>query len=153
MSTKAVMSDRAGWKPEIRNDGDGFFSVESETQPGHYYKVDLDAAACNCAAFYFQNRRNCKHLAAVQEHAKAESAPPSTKEQSELLAKLTDSAGRFAALAPKARDIGCSTLAKDLETIAKQLAAAVDLQRRALSSDGRVRAAALAESELPWRGL
>jgi hypothetical protein len=148
------MSNTTEWKPEIRNDGDGWFSVQSESERGHFYKIDLDAAACNCAAFYFQNRRTCKHVEAVREYVKGQpEVTMPTKEQSELLAKLAESAGRFANLAPKSRDIGCSTLARDLESIAKQLASAVDLQRRAFSPDVQLRAAALAEAELPFRVL
>jgi SWIM zinc finger len=153
------MADITAWQPDIRAEGGGWFSIQSESAPGCRYMVDANVGACNCPAFVYGGRR-CKHIGTVREFGKTQQPPNlstevtmPTKEQSELLMKLAESAGRFASLAPKAKDIGCESLAKDLETIAKHLAVAIDLQHRVFSPDVQVRTAALAESELPFRVL
>lgn len=44
---------------------DGLFVVESETQPGKRYLVDLEAETCTCPAYAQGKTRPCKHQVAV----------------------------------------------------------------------------------------
>jgi hypothetical protein len=146
------VKEQAGWKPDIRDEGGGWFSVQSESAPGCRYLVDTNVGACNCSDFHFQNRRQCKHIEAVRIFIADTSQQASmTGDQREFLNKMAVAVVRMVALGAKAKGIGCLTLASDLETIARLLACAIDLQRRALSPDTQVRTDALAESELPFR--
>jgi uncharacterized Zn finger protein len=44
---------------------DGLFVVESESQPGKRYLVDLEAETCTCPAYAQGKTRPCKHLMAA----------------------------------------------------------------------------------------
>lgn len=47
---------------------DGIFVVESESQPGKRYLVDLEGETCTCPAFAQGKTRPCKHLIAAVLH-------------------------------------------------------------------------------------
>jgi len=133
------------------------YQVQSQTDPEVFYDVDLATPSCTCADFAYRGHE-CKHVEAVRAHVASMSNNVmtiimTTKNQTEFFAKLTEGADRIAALAGKAMAIDCTILEKELHSIAKQLAFAVDLQRRAFSEDSQVRAAALAEAELLFRVL
>ena len=153
---------KSEWKPKIEG-SNGIFWVQSQKSPGLHYTVDLPKRLCNCAASQFK-RQECKHVLAAMEFAKAQwpsdennrlgiQTVKPTPDQDALLARISEGSRRISEFIPRARAINCGILADDLETIAKLLASAVDLQRRCLSPDVQVRADALAESNLPFRVL
>jgi hypothetical protein len=148
------MANTAEWNPDVRDEGGSWFSVQSETAPGCRYQVNLPKKQCSCPGSQFRSKQLCKHIEAVRRFISFNPLQISpADEQQDFLNKMMDASARMAPLASKARSIGLSILGTDLEIIAKQLAGAVDLQRRALSAHPKIRQSAFAESELPFRIL
>jgi uncharacterized Zn finger protein len=163
MSTKVSMPT---WNPELREEVDGKFSVQSEKAPGIRYTVDLASKpACNCPSGSYRPGTDCKHLTAVREHVTARAkgnpgatkantaSPEQSKEREEFLAVMEKSIPRLRELSMKANALGCSVLVVGLTEMAVQLEADIAIQRRALSDDPKIREAALTEAELPFRIL
>jgi hypothetical protein len=59
-------------KEHIEPNGPGKYRVRSQTQPDHWYTIDLDSYYCECDGFPLINF--CKHIFAVQRHFQHE--PP-----------------------------------------------------------------------------
>ena len=49
----------------------GMFEVQSFSNLGIFYTVNLEANTCTCPAFTHGSRRSCKHLTAVRKAAQA----------------------------------------------------------------------------------
>jgi hypothetical protein len=136
MSIKAVMSDRAGWNPAVRDEGGGWYSVASESAPGCRYQINLTQRQCSCPGSQFRSKQECKHIAAVAEYATSRQSSNAvyerqkmTAEQEEFVGKLIEGAKRLSALASRADALHFRWLPTEIETAAKTLLQAIETEK------------------------
>jgi hypothetical protein len=163
MSSMSSKANTVPWSPDVREEPEGEYSVASEKGADVRYVVDLRSTPpCSCPASQYRQGQRCKHVAAVEEFiaarpraasmsSEAKPANMQTNPRDEFFTKLSESVPRLRELSKKAKAMDCSMLATYLDGIAGELAERVDVQKRALSGEPKIRDAARAESDLPFR--
>lgn len=74
--------------PRIRDLGNKLYQIESDSEPGTYYTIDLVERICECKGF--QYRGSCKHLQRIEGEQRVRDVLAERKEADRMRPELKE---------------------------------------------------------------